>query len=85
LQSWFDAKIFSFLGCDYGGHSAHARGATFFAGLGLSEDVIQAMGRWFSGAWKIYIRDNPSVQAEQQLAMLWACHMIPPHSSSAPH
>jgi hypothetical protein len=38
--------------------------------LGLSESVIQAIGRWSSSAWKIYIRDNPTVRAEQQFAAL---------------
>jgi len=83
-RAWFDSKFFSILGHDYGGHSPRAGGATFFASLGLSEDVIQAIGRWSSRAWKIYIRDNPSVRAEQQLATLRARLMIPSHSSSAP-
>ncbi|KAF8070248.1 hypothetical protein FPV67DRAFT_1668123 [Lyophyllum atratum] len=51
----------------------------FFAGilaaippvqLGLSEDIIQAIGRWSSAAWKIYVRENPSIRAELQLAAL---------------
>ena len=42
----------------------------FYASLGLSEDVIQAIGHWSSQAWKIYIRDNPTVRAEQQLAAI---------------
>jgi hypothetical protein len=69
-RSWFDTKFFSMLDRAYGGHSARAGGATFYAGLGLSEDVIQALGRWSSQAWKIYIRDNPSVRAEYQLASI---------------
>jgi len=80
-QSWFDAKFFLILGHNYGGHSPCAGGATFFASLGLSKDVIQAIGRWSSRAWKIYIRDNPLVQAEQQLVTLQAhltIHLIPP-------
>jgi hypothetical protein len=76
-RSWFDAKFFTLLGHDYGGHSPRAGGATFFASLGLSEDVIQAIGRWSSKAWKIYIRDNPTVRAEQQLATLRARLSIP--------
>ncbi|KAF5381547.1 hypothetical protein D9615_005612 [Tricholomella constricta] len=69
-RSWFDQRFFALLGRDFGGHSPRAGGATFYAGLGLSEDVIQALGRWSSAAWKIYIRDNPTVRAEQQLASL---------------
>jgi len=69
-RSWFDTKFFAMLDRTYGGHSARAGGATYYASLGLPEDVIQALGRWSSQAWKIYIRDNPSVRAEYQLALL---------------
>lgn len=44
-RSWFDSTFFSVLDRDYGGHSARAGGATFYASLGLSEDIIQAVGR----------------------------------------
>jgi hypothetical protein len=73
-RSWFDSKFFSLLDRNFGGHSARAGGATFYSSLGLSEDVIQAIGRWSSQSWKIYIRDNPTVRAELQLASLRACH-----------
>jgi hypothetical protein len=69
-RSWFDKKFFTLLSRDYGGHSPRAGAATFYASLGLSENVIQAIGRWSSSAWKIYIRDNPTIRAEQQLAAL---------------
>ncbi|KAF5368147.1 hypothetical protein D9615_010186 [Tricholomella constricta] len=69
-RSWFEKRLFAVLGREFGGHSPRAGGATFYAGLGLSEAVIQALGRWSSAAWKIYIRDNPAVRAEQQLASL---------------
>lgn len=69
-RSWFDHRFFALLSREFGGHSARAGGATFYASLGLSEDVIQAIGRWSSTAWKIYIRDIPTVRAEQQLAAL---------------
>ncbi|RDB28181.1 hypothetical protein Hypma_001296 [Hypsizygus marmoreus] len=69
-RSWFDSKFFALLDRQFGGHSARAGGATFYAGLGLSEDIIQALGRWSSAAWKIYIRDNPAVRAALQLAAL---------------
>jgi hypothetical protein len=69
-RTWFDARFFTLLSRDFGGHSARAGGATFYASLGLSEDIIQAIGRWSSAAWKIYIRDNPTIRAEQQLASL---------------
>lgn len=83
-HSWFDSKFFAVLGQDYGGHSPHAGGVTFLAGLGLSEEIIQVIGRWSSAAWKIYIRDNPTVWAEQQLVALWAHFLISSLSSSAP-
>ena len=69
-RAWFDSKLFSFVDKTFGGHSPRAGGATFYAGLGLSESIIMALGRWSSAAWKIYIRDNPSVRAALQLASL---------------
>lgn len=59
--SWFDLKLSSFVDRSYGGHSARASGATFYASLGLSENIIMAIGRWTSKAWKSYLRDNSSV------------------------
>ncbi|KZT10480.1 uncharacterized protein LAESUDRAFT_636296, partial [Laetiporus sulphureus 93-53] len=58
---WFNHHFFALLDHSFGGHSACTGGATFYAGLGLSEDVIQRLGHWSSPAWKLYIRDNPSV------------------------
>ena len=74
--SWFDAKFFSLLDHSFRGHSARAGGATFYACLGLSEDVIQALSHWSSSAWKTYIRENPIICAELQLAAirLLQCH-----------
>lgn len=69
-RSWFNNKFFNFLSHDFGGHSARAGGATYFASLGLSASIIQALGRWSSSAWEIYICDNPTVRAEQQLASI---------------
>jgi hypothetical protein len=69
-RSWFDRRFFKVLDRSFGGHSARAGGATFYAALGISEDVIQALGRWSSQAWKSYIRDNPTVRAEAQLASI---------------
>ena len=69
-RAWFDSKFFSFVDRSFGGHSARAGGATYYAALGLSEAVIMALGRWSSEAWKIYIRDNPCVRAALQLAAL---------------
>jgi hypothetical protein len=79
-RSWFENNLFTVLGREYGGHSARAGGATFYASLGLSSDVIQAIGRWTSSSWKIYIRDNPTIRAAQQLASLTSAQH-PPLSS----
>jgi hypothetical protein len=73
-RTWFDAHFFAVLDRSFGGHSPRAGGATFYASLGLTEDVIQALGRWSSAAWKIYIRDNPTVRAELQLAAIRLQH-----------
>lgn len=75
-RSWFDKHFFSILDREFGGHSSRAGGATFYASLGLSEMVIQALGRWSSQAWKIYIRDNPAIRAEMQLAGISRHHRI---------
>ena len=72
-RAWFESKLFSVLDHSFGGHSARAGGATYYASLGLSEDVIQALGRWSSAAWKIYIRENPIIRAELQLAAIRLC------------
>ena len=69
-RSWFELKFFAILDCRYGGHSPRTGYAMFLASLGVSETVIQAVGRWSSEAWKIYIRKNPAIRVEQQLASL---------------
>ena len=73
-HSWFDIKFFAVLDRRSGGHSAQARYTTFLAGLGVSETIIQAIGRWSSEAWKIYIRENPSIRAALQLAAIQMQH-----------
>jgi hypothetical protein len=69
-RSWFESMFYPVVGKDFGGHSCRAGGATFYARLGLDESIIMALGRWSSTAWKIYIRDNPTVRAELQLAAI---------------
>jgi hypothetical protein len=73
-RHWFDKRFFARLDRSFGGHSACAGSATFYASLGLSEDIIQALGRWSSQSWRIYIHDNPSIQAEAQLAAIRLHH-----------
>lgn len=43
-RSWFDNEFFKFLSHDFGGHSARAGGATYYASLGFSASIIQALG-----------------------------------------
>ena len=74
-RSWFEAKFFPVLDHSFGGHSLRAGGAILYASLGLSEDIIQALGRWSSAAWKIYIRENPIIHAELQLAAIRLHHL----------
>jgi hypothetical protein len=73
-RHWFDRHFFACLDRSFGGHSARAGGATFYASLGLSKDIIQALGRWSSQSWRIYICDNPSIRAEAQLAAIRLHH-----------
>ena len=73
-RSWFDLKFFMILDRCYGSHSPQTGYATFLASLGVSESIIQAVGRWSSEAWKIYIRENPAIRVEQQLAIIRLQH-----------
>jgi len=66
-RSWFNRKFFALLDSNFGGHSLHVGAATYYASLGLSESVIQALSHWSSQAWKIYICDyQPSMQSSAQ-------------------
>jgi len=49
-HSWWDKKFFALLDQSFGGHSACAGGMTYYASLGLSESIIQAIGWWSSQA-----------------------------------
>ncbi len=51
------------------GHLVCSGGITHYASLRLSETILQALGRWSSSAWKIYIHDHPAVRAAQQLVV----------------
>jgi hypothetical protein len=69
-KRWFLAHLLRVVGRGFSGHSARAGGATFYARLGIPGDIIQGIGRWSSGAWKMYVRDNPAVRVELELARL---------------
>jgi hypothetical protein len=56
---WFISRLRRFFPKDYAGHSLHAGGATSLAEAGVPPVTIQAMGRWSSESFKIYICKNP--------------------------
>ncbi|CDO68567.1 hypothetical protein BN946_scf184998.g64 [Trametes cinnabarina] len=60
-RAWFISHMRQVLPSTYAGHSLRAGGATYFAARGWSDDRIQALGRWSSEAYRIYIRENPVV------------------------
>lgn len=61
-RRWFISRLRSVIPqADISGHSLRAGGATYFAGLGWPDDRIQALGRWSSEAFRIYIREHPVV------------------------
>lgn len=60
-RSWFVSRLSSVLTGNISGHSMRAGGATHFAAIGWPDDRIQALGRWSSEAYRIYIRKNPVV------------------------
>ncbi|CDO77837.1 hypothetical protein BN946_scf184714.g12 [Trametes cinnabarina] len=60
-RSWFISRLRRVLPSSYAGHSLRAGGATYFAARGWSDDRIQALGRWSSEAYRIYIRENPVI------------------------
>jgi hypothetical protein len=65
-RRWFDTCLFSLLDRSYGGHSARAGGATFYASLGHHPSPWPVV-QWSSSTWTSY---NPAVRAETQLAHL---------------
>ena len=46
-----------------GGHSLRSGGAMNLASRGVPPYLIQAIGRWASDSWQIYIRKHPNLQA----------------------
>jgi len=69
-RSWFESKLFKVVSREYGGHSPRAGGCTFYASLGIPAHILQAMGRWSSTTFEIYIRENPTVRIQQELAVI---------------
>lgn len=60
-KTWYLSKLRTVCDDNVAGHSLRAGGATFFAANGWPDDRIQALGRWSSDAFKVYIRKNPVI------------------------
>lgn len=59
-RSWFLDRLKACVpDAQIAGQSLRAGGATYYASIGWPDDRIQALGRWSSEAFKIYIRKNP--------------------------
>jgi hypothetical protein len=60
-RSWFIKRLRLFCSPNIAGQSLRAGGATALALAGIQPNVIQAIGRWASSAFQIYIRKNPVI------------------------
>ena len=58
-RSFFIRRMKLFFQSDVAGQSMRAGGATSLAENGVPPNIIQAIGRWASLAFQIYIRKNP--------------------------
>jgi hypothetical protein len=58
-RAWFLRFLRRHFSGDVGGHSLRAGGATALAEAGIPPHIIQAIGRWSSDAFQIYIRRHP--------------------------
>ncbi len=77
-RGWFTRRLRRFFPTDVSGHSMRAGGATALALDGVPHASIQAMGRWSSDAWRIYIRQHPAVVQ----ATMYIQQHPPPDTSS---
>jgi hypothetical protein len=57
--SWFITRLQKVLGVEVAGHSLRSGGATALALAGVCNDLIQAIGRWASDTFCIYIHKHP--------------------------
>ncbi|KAF7973478.1 hypothetical protein HWV62_15084, partial [Athelia sp. TMB] len=63
-RSWFISRLRThFPSRDVSGHSLRAGGATALAEAGVPAHIIQAIGRWASETFQIYIRQHPVLLA----------------------
>jgi len=58
-RHWFLSRLRKFFPNKYAGQSIRSGGATSLAETGTDLATIQAVGRWNSTAFRIYIRKNP--------------------------
>ena len=58
-RAWFLRFLRRHFSGDVGRHSLRAGGATALAEAGIPPHIIQAIGRWSSDAFQIYIRRHP--------------------------
>ena len=61
--SWFIRRLWLHFPSDVAGHSLRAGGATALAQAGIPPHIIQAIGRWASDTFQIYIRQHPVLLA----------------------
>ena len=62
-RAWFLRILHQHLSGNIGGQSLRAGGATALAEAGIPPHLIQAIGRWSSEAFQIYIRRHPVLLA----------------------
>jgi hypothetical protein len=60
-RHWFISRLRNFFPANFAGHSMRSGGATSLAEAGVNVSTIQAVGRWSSAAFQVYIRKNPVV------------------------
>ncbi|KAF7763930.1 hypothetical protein Agabi119p4_8467 [Agaricus bisporus var. burnettii] len=60
-RRWFLARFHLHFDAQFGGHSMRAGGATLLAQHGVPFEIIQAIGRWSSETFRIYIRTHPTL------------------------
>ena len=60
-RHWFMRRLRTFFPKSYAGHSLRSGGATSLAEAGVDMSTIQAVGRWSSSAFQIYIQKHPVV------------------------
>jgi hypothetical protein len=60
-RHWFISRLRAMFPSNIAGHSLRSGGATSLAEAGADLATIQAIGRWRSDSFRIYIRKNPAV------------------------